>query len=302
VRILKTRRQKVDHIEFGPHGGLLAYGRDEAAYWANPTTDDKPLKVSRRYIWGAAVIGAGAHIAVSNSAGIHLHRLVDGHLEQVLGEGQRGYSITAAGVSAILLHGVSVPLIAYAVSPEGIGQHLWYLEWDEDRPHFRTGRPCATPDGNEFYQFEWRGWHHPGGAIWLTRRDVRTGQLVAEVAVHEFADDGVRMSPDGRLLAHIADAKARVFDVSSGTALGPTVIENTASKHFTGLAFHPSGRFLAATSNDATVKLYDTSNWSLATTYTWDVGRMRSVAFSPDGLLAVAGSDTGKVVVWDVDV
>jgi hypothetical protein len=29
---------------------------------------------------------------------------------------------------------------------------------------------------------------------------------------------------------------------------------------------------------------------------------MRSVAFSPDALLAAAGSDTGKVVFWDVDV
>ena len=61
-------------------------------------------------------------------------------------------------------------------------------------------------------------------------------------------------------------------------------------------------RFLAATSNDATVKLYDTSIWALAKTYTWNIGRLRSIAFSPDGLLAAAGSDTGKIVVWDVDL
>ena len=33
-----------------------------------------------------------------------------------------------------------------------------------------------------------------------------------------------------------------------------------------------------------------------------DVGRLRSVAFSPDGALAAVGSDTGRVVVWDVDL
>ena len=37
-------------------------------------------------------------------------------------------------------------------------------------------------------------------------------------------------------------------------------------------------------------------------TFTWDVGRLRSVAFSPDGTRAAVGSDTGKVVVWDVDL
>jgi WD40 repeat protein len=80
------------------------------------------------------------------------------------------------------------------------------------------------------------------------------------------------------------------------------VDENDSTHQFTGLAFHPSGRYLAATNNDETVKLYDTQSWELAKTYTWDIGRMRSIAFSPDGTLAAAGSDTGKVVVWDVDL
>jgi WD40 repeat protein len=80
------------------------------------------------------------------------------------------------------------------------------------------------------------------------------------------------------------------------------ILKNDNRKHFTGIAFHPSGRYLAATSNDATVKLYDTTTWDVARTFTWDIGRMRSIAFSPDGTLAAAGSDSGKVVVWDVDL
>jgi WD40 repeat protein len=50
------------------------------------------------------------------------------------------------------------------------------------------------------------------------------------------------------------------------------------------------------------VKFSDTTIWNVARTFTWDIGRMRSVAFSPDGALAAAGSDRGKVVVWDVDL
>ena len=72
-------------------------------------------------------------------------------------------------------------------------------------------------------------------------------------------------------------------------------------RELTCIAFHPSGRFLAATSNDETVKIFETNTWKLTKTYAWNIGRLRSIAFSPDGALAAAGSDTGKIVVWDVD-
>jgi hypothetical protein len=36
--------------------------------------------------------------------------------------------------------------------------------------------------------------------------------------------------------------------------------------------------------------------------FNWEIGRLRSVAFSPDGMLAAAGGDRGKIVVWDVDL
>jgi hypothetical protein len=91
---------------------------------------------------------------------------------------------------------------------------------------------------------------------------------------------------------------------ASDDVTGPCVRElrNDGRKHFTDLAFHPTGRFLAATSNDHTVKLFDTTTWEVVRTFTWEIGKMRSIAFSADGTLAAAGSDTGKVVVWDVDV
>lgn len=80
------------------------------------------------------------------------------------------------------------------------------------------------------------------------------------------------------------------------------VMENDSRRNFTGIAFHPSGRYLAATSNDETVKVFDTATWEVAHTFTWKIGKMKSVAFSPDGALAAAGSDKGQVVVWDVDL
>ena len=110
---------------------------------------------------------------------------------------------------------------------------------------------------------------------------------------------GLVVSSDGTLIAYVS--VAHVFALQSdGRYLAAIPSDNR--KQFTGIAFHPSGRYLAATSNDKTVKLYDTTSWEVARTFTWDIGRMRSIAFSPDGTLAAAGSDSGKVVVWDVDV
>ena len=108
-------------------------------------------------------------------------------------------------------------------------------------------------------------------------------------------------SPWSDAIVHLQRRRLLVYHRADLTS-PPRVIQNDRRRDFTGAAFHPSGRFLATTSTDETVKLYDTSTWEVARTFTWKVGKMRSVAFSPDGALAAAGSDTGKVVVWDVDL
>jgi len=128
--------------------------------------------------------------------------------------------------------------------------------------------------------------------------DASTGNLIRSIPVQAFATGRCTVSPDGANVCYIASNALAVVP----TVDGPSQLFNAGAKHLTDIAFHPSGRYLAATSNDATVKLYDTTTWQVAKTFTWNIGRMRSIAFSPDGMLAAAGSDTGKVVVWDVDV
>lgn len=129
--------------------------------------------------------------------------------------------------------------------------------------------------------------------------DLVTGRTVEDVRLTENLP-GLTISPDGGWFVSPFLNHVRCWH--RGQKGGQVRrIENDSREHIVGVAFHPSGRYLAATSNDATVKLYDTATWALATTFTWDLGRMRGVAFSPDGALVAAGSDTGRVVVWDVD-
>ena len=84
--------------------------------------------------------------------------------------------------------------------------------------------------------------------------------------------------------------------------LKPVKLTNKNRTHLNSAAFHPSGHILATAGNDGTVSLYDTTSWQVTKTFDWKIGKLRCVAFSPDGALAAVGSDTGKVVVWDVDV
>jgi hypothetical protein len=38
------------------------------------------------------------------------------------------------------------------------------------------------------------------------------------------------------------------------------------------------------------------------TTFNWQVGRVNSVALSPEGMTAAAGGQDGNIVVWDLDL
>jgi len=59
--------------------------------------------------------------------------------------------------------------------------------------------------------------------------------------------------------------------------------------------------YLAAACSDETVRVFDRTTWEEVSKFTWKSGRLRSVTYSADGTLAAAGSDTGQVIVWDVD-
>jgi WD40 repeat protein len=148
----------------------------------------------------------------------------------------------------------------------------------------------------------WCSWKRTWGGAVYTTRDTRTGKVVAEVQGGQDQFFAPVLSANRRLVAARRGPCAVVFRTDDFGAGPVRVLHNDSRQHFTGLAFHPSGRYLAATSNDATVKLYDTSTWQVAQAYNWDIGRLRSVAFSPDGMLAAAGGDKGKIVVWDVDL
>jgi WD40 repeat protein len=169
------------------------------------------------------------------------------------------------------------------------------LVWSVASPRRLYSRPLFLPGGRRFAVLECRyGPTHTDCSFAFVTRDTGTGVAVAEVPAAGKSSPGMT-SVDGRFVVALGGAWSTVLPTDDLGA-APVTFPHT------GLDFHPSGRFMAATSNDATVKLYDTATWKVTQAYNWGVGRLWSVAFSPDGMLAAAGGDKGTIVVWDVDL
>jgi WD40 repeat protein len=116
------------------------------------------------------------------------------------------------------------------------------------------------------------------------------------------AADPVRQlafSADGsKLLARYHDRVVKVFDAKTGKPAGELV--HPGRPYVTGMAVHPNGT-VACSRTNGTVCLWDVEKRELVRTLDWKLGKLMSVAFSPDGTVGAAGTEDGQVVVWDVD-
>jgi WD40 repeat protein len=143
--------------------------------------------------------------------------------------------------------------------------------------------------------------------VWFVRRmppykealvySLGSGALQASLP-HTSGIKAVVFSRDGRRLATAAGVTVRVWGPESGECI----------RRFKGqrgniqaVTFHPSGRFLAVSCLDETVRFWDVESGRELGNYAWGFGAASQLAFSPDGLTASARTPQA-VVVWDVDV
>jgi WD40 repeat protein len=102
-----------------------------------------------------------------------------------------------------------------------------------------------------------------------------------------------------KLLARTESRTVQLFDAATGAPAGELV--HPGRPYVTAMAVHPRGPVACARTN-GTVTFWDADKREQLRTLDWKAGRLVSVAFSPDGALAAAGTEDGKIVVWDVDV
>jgi WD40 repeat protein len=297
--ILRTCRQKIEQLAFSPDNrGFAAVGRSGAYWW--PALDGSQGRKLAERTWGRSNLGfdpSGEYLAVSSATTVNLYHLTDGSSRPSL-RLHSGIWVAASPTEPVFVFctQVTAPIEAWRLSADGSVARMWSA-----KPAGPTSPPVFSPDGTWFVQFEFLGWQAEGHSFRLVVRQPHTGGVIRAVGVRTFPWGVPAISTDGERIAVGHEKHLFICGLAADVPLLAD-IRNDSLKHFTGVAFHPSGQFLAATSNDTTVKLYDTATWQLARTFTWNVGRLRSVAFSPDGTRAAVGSDTGKVVVWDVDL
>lgn len=107
-------------------------------------------------------------------------------------------------------------------------------------------------------------------------------------------------SPDGLCLFVWQGGELRVYSVAEQNEVGK--LKHPRQTNIQGLAFHPSGRFFATVANDGAVRFWDPATLKRMNSLDWKIGKLLSVAFSSDGMLAAAGGENGQVVLWDVDL
>jgi WD40 repeat protein len=173
--------------------------------------------------------------------------------------------------------------------------------WNGGAGH-RFCAPLFSPDGAHaaVVRHDDYAGTHPRQEVQV--RDARTGAIQRAMIPLDPASPTrqIAFTADGaRLLVRTDSNKVQCVDVATGTPAGE--LAHRGRPFVTGLAVHPGGS-VACARTDGTVTFWDAVKREPTRTFDWKAGRLVSVTFAPDGALAAAGTEDGKIVVWDVDV
>jgi WD40 repeat protein len=157
--------------------------------------------------------------------------------------------------------------------------------------------PAISPANNRIAVAR-RGSYSGGEMIQI--RNATSGNVQTSILSDpaDLAQQLVFSADGSKLLVRRLSRTIQMIDTTIGAAAGELV--HTGRPFVTCVAVHPNGT-VACSRNNGTVCLWDIEKRELQRVLDWKVGKLVSVAFSPDGSIGAAGTDDGQVVVWDVD-
>jgi WD40 repeat protein/transcriptional regulator with XRE-family HTH domain len=132
--------------------------------------------------------------------------------------------------------------------------------------------------------------------------DVVTGVNMQTLATLGSAVDTVAWSPDGHILAGCgSNGSIWLWQIQGKEPATCIEILKQHTNWVYGLAFSPDGLQMVSGSWDGTVKICDIASKRILQTLTGHIGRVFSVAWSPDGrVIASTGYDDKTIRLWDV--
>jgi WD40 repeat protein len=304
MQLLTAGRRHASALVFAPDGRALvaACRRHAPVLWKLPATDE-PVPLTDAVSYDATNFTFSADASVVSWIDTHQRREYDrpsGTTREVthLPDGESAYAQTSCGPGGRLIVATAEREVGgriRALRSDAGGQ--WAEVWTVGPNDVGVVRLAGCPRADRFFTWETqREENH--WTYQLVMRSSLTGEVIDRMDAPVTFIDDVAAKPDGTALIMFKDSSLyfwcpgeKVRKVRTGTL-----------KHYRSVAFHPEGRYLLAGNNDTTARLIDTDTWEVARQFTWDIGRLTAVAVSPDGALAAAGGDRGRVVVWDLDV
>jgi len=121
------------------------------------------------------------------------------------------------------------------------------------------------------------------------------------IQAHQWPVYGVAISGNGSVLVSFSQDELKVWDAVSGRQL--IGVKPPSQYSFRAAAVTLDGKFVAASSSDKTIALFDVAAAKQIGRLDGGPGQLHALAFSPNGKLLASGSDGGpesSVKIWNV--
>jgi WD40 repeat protein len=287
-------------LAFAPTGRtLLAWVSDSFAVW-DLDTNQRTITWFRRshHCGGFEFDPLGRWIYVADEAGLRFYPPPFREFQRLTGEEDDpvlGMTVDWSGTRLVVSCGLQHRnrLECWDVAPDGDIGHLW------SRPASYANcfsELVFSPDGSCIAALQ-------SGSATITpvvTRDASTGAVLEVLGKPSDARSlGLVFTSDGRYLLYGSPVTIAVYDLAE-KRFG-NFAPRFGNSHFTDFAVHPTGKFFATSGGDRCVRLWSLPECQPRGVLKWDIGKLRSITMSRDGMLAAAGGEEGKIAVWDVE-